>query len=314
MKALLLSLLLAAPALAQEVVTLRPHAVVDDPVLRLGALFDGLDPARAARPISAAPAPGRRIVLETEQLLGLSRTHALGWRPLALREQAVVERPGRPVPRAEIEAVLRAELLPMGLDPDAALDLGALIPPMVPAAAPAHLAAEGASYDPATQRFAATLAVAAEGMPLLRQRIAGRAVPTAPVVVATRRLALGEIVGPGDVREIRMRASLLRDGMADTAPQVVGRQLRRPVGPDQPVALADVAAPSLVEKNGRVILVLEVPGMTLSAQGRALEAAPRGGTVRVVNLMSQSVVEGVVVAPGRVRVAAATAPRAQGTE
>ncbi len=311
MRILLLSLVLAAPALAQEIVTLRPHAVVDDPVLRLGALFDGIDPARAARPVAAAPAPGRRIVLETEQLLGLARAHGLGWRPLAAREQAVVERPGRPVPRAEIEATLRAELLPMGLDPDAALDLGALIPPMVPASAQAHLAAEGASYDPATQRFAATLAVAAEGMPLLRQRIAGRAVPTAPAVVATRRLALGEIVGPGDVREIRMRASLLRDGVADRAAQLVGRQLRRPIGADQPLALADVAAPSLVEKNGRVVLVLEVPGMTLSAQGRALAAAPHGGTVRVVNLMSQSVVEGVVVAPGRVRVAAATAPRTE---
>lgn len=309
MKALLLSLLLALPALAQEVVALRPHAVVDDPVLRLGAVFDGLDPARAARPVAATPAPGRRITLEADQLLALSRAHGLGWRPLASGERVVVERPGRPVPRVEIEAALRAELVPLGLDPDAALDLGALMLPMVPAGGAAHLAAEGASFDPATQRFAATLAVAAEGMPLLRQRIAGRAVATVPAVVPTRRLALGEIIGPGDVRQTRLRAGTIQGAVAETPAQVVGRQLRRPVGPDLPIALVDVAAPTLVERNGRVLLVLEVPGMALAAQGRALEAGPRGGTIRVMNLMSQSVVEGVVVAPGRVRVAAA--PRAE---
>jgi flagella basal body P-ring formation protein FlgA len=310
MRILLLALLFALPAAAQEVVTLRPHAVVEDPVLRLGAVFDGLDPTRAARPLAAAPAPGRRITLETDQLLALSRAHGLGWRPLMADERVVVERPGRPVPRAEIEAALRAELVPLGLDAAAALDLGALIPPMVPAGSTAHLAAESASFDPTTQRFAATLAVAAEGMPLAHQRIAGRAVPTVPAVVPTRRLALGEIIGPGDVRETRLRAGLVRGAVAETPAQVVGRQLRRPLAPDLPIALADVAAPSLVERNGRVLIVLDEPGMTLAAEGRALEAAPRGGTVRVVNLMSQAVVEGVVVGPGRVRVAAA--PRRAG--
>lgn len=307
--AFLFSLLLPWAAAAQEMVALRPHAVVEDPVLRLGEIFDGLEPARAARPVGATPAPGQRVTLETEQLLALARAHGLAWRPLGPRERVVVERPGRPVPRVEIEAALRADLMPLGLDPEAALDLGALLPPMVPAGATAHLAVEGASHDPATQRFAATLVVAAEGMPLLRQRIAGRVVPTAPVMVATRRLGLGEIIGPGDVRQTRLRTALLRGAVAESPAQVLGRQLQRPIGPDLPIQLVDVAPPSLVERNGRVLLVLEAPGLTLSAQGRAMEAAPRGGTVRVVNLMSQSVVEGVVVAPGRVRVAVATAPR-----
>lgn len=304
-----LCLLAAAPAAAQDIVTLRPHVVAEDPVLRLGEVFEGVDPARAARPVAAAPAPGRRIVLETEQLAALARAHGLAWRPLSPRERAVVERPGRPLPRPEIEAALRAELVPLGLDPEAALELGGLIPPMVPPGVAVAVSAEGASLDPATQRFAATLVVAAEGMPLLRQRVAGRAVATVPAVVAVRRLALGEVVRPGDVRPVRLRAELARGGLAQVPEQVVGQQLRRPIAPEVPVQLADVAPPTVVERNTLVTLELEAPGMLLTAQGRALEAAPRGGAVRVVNLTSNAVVEGTVTAPGRVRVGAGAAAR-----
>lgn len=301
--------LLAGPAAAQDFVALRPHVVVEEPMLRLGELFEGLDLARAARPVAAAPAPGRRMVLETDQLLALARGHGVAWRPLAPRERAVVERPGRPLPRAEIEAALRAELVPLGLDPDAALDLGGLIPPMVPPTAPVSLGAEGAHLDAVTQRFAATLVVAAEGIPTQRLRVAGRAIATVPAVVATRRLALGEVVGPGDVRTVRLRAELSQGGIAELPVQVVGKQLRRPAMPDQPLRLGDLAPPALVERNALVTLVLETPGMQLMAQGRALEAAPRGAVVRVANLASQTVVEGVVVAPGRVRVVAAPVAR-----
>jgi len=307
--ALSLALLLsAAPAAAQDVVFLRPHAVVEDGVLRLGEVFEGLDAERAARPIGAAPAPGRRMVLEAEQLVRLARAHGIAWRPLVARERAVVERPGRPLPRTEIEAALRAELGPLGLDPEAALELGGFLPPLVPPGAPVSLGAEGATLEPANGRFAATLVVAAEGMPLLRQRIAGRAVATVPAVVPVRRLALGEVVREGDLRVIRLRAELARGAMAQDPAQLIGKQVRRPLGAEAPVLLADVAPPTLVERNALVTLVLEAPGMQLAAQGRALEAAPKGEMVRVMNLASQAVVEGVVVAPGRVRIALAAAP------
>lgn len=314
--ALLLALLAAAspPRAAHAdqgpVVALRGHAVVEDGVLRLGDLFDGLaaQPSRAAAPIGSAPAPGRRLVLEAGQLAAIARAQGLAWRPLTPHERAVVERPGRPVPRAEVEAALRAELVPLGLDPQAAIELPGFVAPMVPPGAGLILAAESAMLDPATGRFGATLAIAAEGMPTQRLRLAGRAVATAPVVLAARRLAAGEVVGTGDLREARVRADLLRPGQADSPDQVIGRQLRRGVAGEQPFLLADLAPPALVERNALVTLLVEAPGLQLSAQGRALEAAPRGALVPVMNLASRAVVEGVVVGPGRVRVTPGALP------
>ncbi|MBV1797969.1 flagellar basal body P-ring formation chaperone FlgA [Siccirubricoccus sp. G192] len=305
--AVLLLAALPCPAPAQELAALRPLAVVEEPMLRLGDLFEGAG-ARAGQPIGAAPAPGRRLVLEAPQLFALARAHGLIWRPLSAHERVVVERPGRAVPRDEIEAMLRAELLRLGLDPEAELDLGTLPPPMVPPTAALQLAIEAASFDPTSNRFAAILVVMAEGMPTARLRLAGRALATQPVVLATRRLALGEVIGPGDLRLVRLRAERVRPGAAQHPGEVVGRQLRRPMAGDMPFMAADLAAPSLVEKNALVTMLLEAPGLSLSAQGRALEAAPRGGLVPVMNLASRSIVEGQVIGPNRVRVAMGATP------
>lgn len=312
MRILALLLLLLAPGLApaQEFATLRPLAVVEGPTLRLGDLFDGLG-ARAAQPVGAAPAPGRRLVLEVPQLLALARTHGLAWRPFTAHERIVIERPGRPVPREEIEATLRADLLPLGLDPEAELDLGRLVPPMVPPAAEIRLATEAANFDPASGRFAATLLVLAEGMPGQRLRLSGRARPTRPVVVATRRLALGEIVGPDDVRLTRMWTERVRPGAAQRLDQVVGQQLRRPMASGAIFMTTDLGSPAMVEKNSLVTMLLEAPGLSLTAQGRALETAPRGGIVPVMNLASRNITEGQVIGPGRVRVALGTLPIAR---
>jgi flagella basal body P-ring formation protein FlgA len=138
--------------------------------------------------------------------------------------------------------------------------------------------------------------------------VTGRAVATLPVVVATRRMAVGEVVRPGDLRATRLRAERVRAGTAQQAEEVVGQQLRRPMAAGMAFLAADLAPPSLVERNALVVLVLEAPGLSLTAQGRALEAAPRGGLVPVMNLGSRAVVEGQVIGPGRVRVAMGATP------
>ena len=307
MRLLAAMLFLATPAMAQEFAATRPLATVEDPTLRLGDIFEGAGP-RAGLSIGASPAPGRRLVLEVPQLTAIARLHGLGWRPASPHERVVVERPGRPVPRAEIEALLRDDLHRLGMEPEAELDLGALLLPLVPPAAPAQLGAEGVSFDPASGRFGATLVVMAEGMAVQRLRLSGRATPTLVAMVATRRLAIGEVIGPRDVRMQRLRADRVRAGTAERPEQVIGLQLHRPLAAEAPVFTADLGPPAIVERNALVTLVLEAPGLSLSAQGRALEAAPRGGLVPVMNLASRAVVEGEVVGPGRVRVAMGATP------
>jgi flagella basal body P-ring formation protein FlgA len=298
---------LATPAWAAEPAMLRPHALLDGDTLRLSDLFENAGP-RGGTVLAAAPLPGHRMVLETPNLINLARQYGVNWRPLTGHERVVVERPGRPVARIEIEELLRAELLRHGVEPDWEIELPALIPPMVPAGSIYHLAVEGVHLEQPGSRFAATLVVLADAVPVQRLRLAGRAVPTVPVVIATRRLALGEVIGPADARLLRLLAERARPGHAQLLEQVVGQELRRPMSAEQGFSLVDLGPPAVVQKNALVTLLLDAPGIQLSAQGRALESAARGATVPVMNLMSRSIVEGVAIAPGRVRVAMGAVP------
>jgi flagella basal body P-ring formation protein FlgA len=296
----------AGPAQA-DLALLRPHAVVEDAVIRLSDLFDNAG-QNAGRVVGPAPAPGRRVVVEPAQLLAIARANGVVWRPLTSADTVVVERPGRAVPREEVLDLLRGELGPMGLDAEAELELPGFQPVMVPLAAFTQLALEQSWFETATNRFSATLVVVAEGMPTLRQRIAGRAVATAAVVVATRRLALGEVVGPGDLRLVRQRAERVRPGLASDPGQVLGKALRRPVMAGAGFAVNDLTLPAVVERNAMVTMVMEGPGVSITARGRAMAAAGRGEMVPVMNLASHAVVEAEAIGPGRVRVAFGSVP------
>jgi flagellar basal body P-ring formation protein FlgA len=109
---------------------------------------------------------------------------------------------------------------------------------------------------------------------------------------------------------VRMRAERVRPGQAQSLVEVVGMELRRPMAVEQGFALVDLGPPSIVQRNALVTLLLDAPGLQLAAQGRALRSASRGEVLPVMNLASRSVVEGVVVAPGRVRVAMGSVPSA----
>ncbi|MGG5817969.1 flagellar basal body P-ring formation chaperone FlgA [Falsiroseomonas sp. HW251] len=292
--------LLAAPARG-ELATLRPFAVVDDAVVRLSDLFDNAGP-RAAVVLGPAPAPGGRQVIETAQIAAIARANGIAWRPVGGGERVVLERPGRQLSRDEIVLALRGALRGQGLEEEAELEIQAFAPPMVPERAFVQLAVEGAVLDLPGARFAATLAIVAEGMPTQRVRLAGRVVATVPVLVATRRLALGEVMRAQDVRQARIPAGRLRPGSAQEPEQVVGQALRRPAAADQPIMLADLSTPLAIERGQTVTMIYDIPGMALTAQGRAMEGAPRGASLPVMNLVSRVVVEAQVVGPGRVRV------------
>ena len=145
-------------------------------------------------------------------------------------------------------------------------------------------------------------------MPSVRMRVAGRAIATVQAVVSTRRLAIGDVVKPDDVRLMQLRAERVRPGTAQRLEDVVGMQLRRPIGTELPFMTADLMLPQIIAKNEVVLMVVEGPGISLTTQGRALEAASRGGRLSVMNLASRNIVEAEAIGPGRVQVRLGAGP------
>src|SRR3546814_16913634 len=80
---LALALLLGAgPAAAEGLATLRDPAVVEDEVVRLSDLFDGIgDPALAGTPVAQAPESGVSVDVGARGLYAVAQAQPLAWEP-----------------------------------------------------------------------------------------------------------------------------------------------------------------------------------------------------------------------------------------
>ncbi|NKC31693.1 flagellar basal body P-ring formation chaperone FlgA [Falsiroseomonas selenitidurans] len=279
----------------------RAWAPVDGATVTLGDLFENAGP-RADATLGPSPAPGRRFVVESPQLAMIARDYGLAWRPLGGEERVVVERPGRVLALETLFEPLKAELVVLGADPAQEIDAPGFTPPTVPANAPeARVAVDDARWAAGSQRFSATLVIVAEGMPTLRQRIAGRTVVMRDAVLATRALRNGETLEEADLESHRMPVDRAPAGAADSLEDLVGQRLRRSLAAGQPVREADVVAVPLVARDQPVLLVVEEPGLSLSAQAVALEDGFRGRAITVLNLSSNQAVRAEVLDRRRVR-------------
>lgn len=298
---LVLCLLIAAPAQAAEVVA-RNHVEVAGPTVRVSDLFEGAGSA-GERPLGPAPAPGSRYVVPPQQLAAIARAHGLR---LAGGGPTVVERPGRALSREAILAALRDAL---GAEREREVELAPFAPPMVPLAAAPRVVAEDVQLDPATGRFTATLAALADGEPPVRARVSGRlAARTVTVPVAARRLAPGATIQATDLRQVALPLDRVPEEAIVDEARLRGRVVQRSVAAGAPILAADLGGRAVVTRNSAVTMSVTLPGLVVTAQGRALEDGAAGDVIQVMNLASRAIVEAKVLGPGRVAVAPGSLP------
>lgn len=295
----------AAPAAEiGDVVTLRPAAVVEDEVVRLADLFDGIaDPALAETPIARAPEPGVSVDIGARWLYAVAEAHALPWQPRSRYERITVKRASRDIPAEAVEAALREALAEQGVagevqlvldNPDLRLTL--------PADSSGGLRIARLTLDPSNGRFHAQAVAPASGEPQARLSITGRALALTEVPVLKNGLKPGEIIRERDIEWISLPANrLTRTTVVDTA-ALIGMTPRRPIRAQDVIRSTDLQMPVMVAKNSLVTIRLQTDRMQLTVQGRALDAGAEGDVVRVMNTQSNNVVSAVVVASGAVEV------------
>lgn len=297
-RSLLLVVLLALPP-GSRAATLRGGTALSDLAVRLSDLWDGVEQDRAIGP---GPEPGGRIIVEAPQLAAIARQFNVDWRPSSTADRIVLERPGRPFPREEALAALRMALSTAGVAADADVDMPGYVAPVVPVEVTGRAEVGQLDYNATEGRFTAVLSVTAPGMTPAHARLSGRVVEMVELPVAAHRMMPGDVVGTGDIQMGRLRANAIRGEVAQLPAQAVGMALRHPVGPGAPLLLADLGRPFMVQKGEAVQMQLEAPGISLSAQGIAMESGASGEHVRVLNAQSRAMVDAEVSGTGRVRV------------
>lgn len=299
----LLSMLLACAALPATAATLKPFTTLSGPVVTLADLFDGA----GDRALGPAPAPGARITVEARQLEAIARQYGVDWRPMGAGDRAVLDRPGRALGRDEVTGPLKAALAAAGAPRDGDLELPGFTAPVVGMGAPQPEVTQ-LEFDGGSGRFTALLSVAGDGGPAAQLRLSGRMLEMTDVPVPRRRMVPGDVIETGDLEWVRMRAAQAKGEVVRAMREAVGQALRHSVQPGQPIQLADLGRPVVVQKGAPMLLALNTPGIELTAQGVAMEPAGMGERVHVVNPASHVVVEAEVTGPGRARVLPGSTP------
>jgi flagellar basal body P-ring formation protein FlgA len=298
----LTALAIGLGAASADAATLRSVTTLHAAVVRLSDLFDDAG-AGADRVLGPGPGAGGRIVVEAAQLGAIAHQFGVDWRPASSGDRAVLDRPGRPLRREDALDAVKSALIGAGASPDCDVEIPGFTPPLVPLEADPKPVVSDLDYESNAGRFSAVLSITGTAMEPIHMRLAGRVDDTIDLPVATTRLPSGSVLRAEDIHIARVHTTLIRSEVVRRPDDAVGMQLKRSLAAGQPLAVGELMRPSMVQKGAGVTMLLDSPGITLSAQGQALESGAIGERIRVLNPVSHAVIEAEVIGPGRVRVA-----------
>lgn len=123
-----------------------------------------------------------------------------------------------------------------------------------------------------------------------------------PMVVIARPVSGNHVLTQQDVRIEQRDIGSLRQGYLTNIAAVVGQQAKYSLGLGMVVQKNHLRPLNVVKRGDSIVLVASAGTMEVRMQGTAMADAGVGERVRVKNLSSEREVEGVVDAPGVVRV------------
>ncbi|MCW7752375.1 flagellar basal body P-ring formation chaperone FlgA [Desulfobotulus sp. H1] len=123
------------------------------------------------------------------------------------------------------------------------------------------------------------------------------------VLVATRNLEKDGMIRPEDLRQERRDITGLRGDVLSHPDQALGMALRLRVGEGDVLRSDRLIRPPLVRRGDPVRMVVESDNLRVHTSGQALRDGGLGDRIPVENLRTGKVVQGEVMAAGRVRLA-----------
>jgi flagella basal body P-ring formation protein FlgA len=284
--------------------TLRPTVLVSGELVRIGDLVADVASAKADIAVFRAPDLGQTGSVRIAHVIEALRPHNVAVDADGLSEVSVT-RASRMVGANEIKhrvAEIAAERLRLSDVANIAVELDVPAPtlhldptqsgPLVPARV---------TFEPRGGRFDMTLRAGASQI-----RVTGTAQETLEAVVLARPIARGEVLRDTDVAIERRPKSEVQADSVRALEAAIGMALQQNVRAGQVIRSTDLSRPQLVKRNEPVLIVYEVPGIVLTARGKAEDVGALGDTVNVLNIQSKRVIQGVVTGPAQITVTSLT--------
>jgi flagellar basal body P-ring formation protein FlgA len=287
---------------------LRAKVIVTADVVRIGDVVDNAGTA-ARIAIYRAPDLGTTGSLPAAQVIAALRAHQVIGVDTQDIKEVTVTRLARNIASKEIElAVAQALEHRNGLGNAANITLTferELQDLHLDAANTGAMVATSARYEPRSSRFDVTLEIANDAGAATKLRFTGTAIETVEAAILTRNVERSDLLKSSDIEvERRPKADVGND--AASRDHAVGMQMRRPMRAGQPLRIADLAKPDLVQRDQSVTVIYQSAGLYITARAKALDSGTEGDVISVLNPQSKRTVTGIVTGRGQVTIQIAT--------
>lgn len=271
-------------------ISLKENSVVTGSTITLGDIFTGL-PGNENKVLGVAPQPGHEMVLDARTLLRIAVALDLPWRPETSADTVVLKRSASIVGQNMIETALKTALEEKGVTGSYRLvfDNG-MEPIILPQNTIPAVAVSSLNVKPESNWFEATLAAPSSESPVSTARVTGRIERLRTIPVLRETMNNGTIIGARDIDLIELPEKNVQPGMMLKPEELIGMTPRRMLTAGLPVKAGEIESPRIVTRGELVTMVLNEGGLTLTAQGKALEHGAKGDRIRVVNTASNKMI------------------------
>jgi flagella basal body P-ring formation protein FlgA len=290
---------IATSAASAQTLSLRPTVLVAGDLVRIGDLVADVSPEKAGIAVFRAPDLGDTGSVQVAAVIAALRPHEITEIEAQGLSEISVTRASRVIGANEIKeriATIVAERLRVSDSASIAVTLDGPAPTLhLDPAESGPLVPVRAIFDTRGNRFEIVFRSGDSQL-----RLTGNAQETSEAVVVTRPMKRGEVLRDSDVAfERRPKGEIQADAVRDR-PAAIGMALQQALRQGQVIRNNDLTRPQLIKRSEPVMIIYEVPGISLTARGKAEENGSLGDTVNVLNVQSKRVIQAVVSGPGQV--------------
>ena len=291
---------------------IKTPIIVEGSQITLADLFDSdafvTTPEVGSVVVAAAPAPGQDITLDAGQIRAQAQTHGVEWLNAERLDSVAVHRAGAVIGAAQIESTLVDAFAAHGFSPKTSAGTirvrfaGASPALMVAIGSAQTVSVDSLEIDERTGQFRASVRAPANDARAPQSLLIGRAYEATNIPILTRDVSVGEKLAAQDFSLTEVPIERVGQNTLTDMSRLDGMTPRRMLRAGQPLHQGDVTVPVVVAKNELVAMIVRVSGMSLTAQGRALDDGALNSTIRVMNTQSKRTVQATVTGPGEVSV------------
>lgn len=295
---------IATTSAGAQTASLRPTVLVSGDLVHIGDLVTDVASDKAGIAVFRAPDLGETGSVKVAAVIEALRPYDVGVASNGLSEVSVT-RASRIIGADEIKqriAELAAERLQLPNTANIVVTLDAPAPTLHrdPAEA-AALMPTRMRFQPRGGRFDMTFRSGDSHV-----RVTGAAHEAYDAVVITRPVARGAVIQDSDVTiQKRPKSEVQADTVRDPS-AAIGMAVQQSIRAGQMIRSTDLARPQLVKRGEPVMIFYQVPGIVLTARGKAEESGSLGDTINILNIQSKRVIQGVVTGPGQATVTSLT--------